>query len=156
MEKKEESSFLPVASFYSFPVEQKYWKILNFVFHWICKYVLKNTGKWAYLGVVEWEAGYTSFCTWLNKVSEKARQPGGWERVSWSHAGILRSDCFQRHWTSLESLILRVSPNSAQYLVNTDASLWNMLILFFHFYTISRTFLSNTILFQVLLRSSFF
>jgi hypothetical protein len=29
---------------------------------------------------------------------------------------------------------------SAQYLVNTDESLWNMLILFFHFYTISLTF----------------
>lgn len=40
----------------------------------------------------------------------------------------------------LRKSYLRVSPNSAQYLVNTDESLWNMLILFFHFYTISRTF----------------
>ena len=52
MQKKEESSFLPVASFYSFPVEQKWLgKILNFVFRWICKYVLKNTGNGLILGL---------------------------------------------------------------------------------------------------------
>lgn len=46
MEKKEGSSFPQVASFYSFPVEQKLLgKILNFVFHWICKYILRNAGN---------------------------------------------------------------------------------------------------------------
>lgn len=51
MDKKEESSSVQVASFSSFPGEQKQLgKIVNFVFHWICKYVLRNAGN----GLVLW------------------------------------------------------------------------------------------------------
>lgn len=50
-----------------------------------------------------------------NTVSQRRRLP--WELIFWGFHQI-----------------------SAQYLVHTDGALWNMLILFFHFYTISLPF----------------
>lgn len=116
------------------------WKEFEFCFSLDMQICVAEYWWWACLGVVEWEVGFTHHFV-LSLIEWEGRQPGGSERVPRSHvAAILRSDRFSKTLTSLESLILRVSPNSAQYLVNTDESLWNMLILFFHFYTISRTF----------------
>lgn len=115
------------------------WKDFEFCFSLDMQICVAEYWWWACLGVVEWEVGFTHHFV-LSLTEWEGRQPGGSERVPRSHVAILRSDRFSKTLTSLESLILRVSPNSAQYLVNTDESLWNMLILFFHFYTISRTF----------------
>ena len=139
-EKKEESSFLPVASFCGFPSRAGVaWKDFEFCFSLDMQICVAEYWWWACLGVVKWEVGFTHHFV-LSLIEWEGWQPGGSERVPRSHVAILRSDRFSKTLTSLESLILRVSPNSAQYLVNTDESLWNMLILFFHFYTISRTF----------------
>lgn len=67
MDEKEESSSVQVASFYSFPVEQKQLgKMVNFVFHWICKYVLRNAGNGLVLWV--WNGEYTAYNVVLSRI----------------------------------------------------------------------------------------
>lgn len=68
----------------------------------------------------------------------KRHQPGKWDaRHPWNLGSPQTRS--QRQRLPWELVFWGFHQISAQYLVHTDGALWNMLILFFHFYTISLT-----------------